>query len=100
MQELLDDVKLAAQQAQTGTTRIAWADADRLLSCQKNSGELPEDMRALLPKLRIAEVLAVSMRLARAEMLGELRQSLNEFELTTVEMAVRFLRCANLLKDL
>lgn len=97
-QELLEDVKVAAQQAQTGKTRIAWADADRLLVYYKQ--ELPEEMRELVPKLRLPDVLAVSRRLARAEELGEMRSELNEFESTTVEMASRYLRCANLFHDL
>lgn len=92
MEGLLEDVKLAAQQAQTGTTRIAWADAERLLACERQ--KLPDEMRALLPKLEIPEVLAVSRRLARAEELGDLRAGLNEFESQTVELALRYLRCA------
>jgi hypothetical protein len=92
MEQLLDDVKLAAQQAQTGTTRIAWADGDRLLAY--GNRQLTEEMRALLPKLRIPEVLAISHRLARAEELGELREKLNQFESETVELAVRYLHCA------
>jgi hypothetical protein len=99
MDQLLDDVKLAAQQAQTGITRCAWADGDRLLAY--GNQQLPDEMRALLlPKLRVPEVLAISNRLARADELGELREKLNQFESETVELAVRFLNCARLFGDL
>ena len=98
MQQLLDDVKLAAQQAQTGTTRCAWADGERLLAY----GNQPfhDEMRALLPKLKVPKVLALSHRLARAEELGELRLSLNQFESETVKLALKYLKCVALLKDL
>lgn len=89
MQELLDDVKLAAQQAQTATTRCAWADASRLLA--HDSQQLPDEMRALLPKLEIPEALSVSRRLARGEELKE--GGLNPFERQTVTMALKYLSC-------
>lgn len=92
MQELLDDVKLAAQQAQTATTRCAWADASRLLAHDSHSSQqLPDEMRALLPKLEIPEALSVSRRLARGEELKEC--GLNPFERQTVTMALKYLSC-------